>query len=352
MVRHRLLFTTAVLCIVGSSATDVIAHPPLFVGAESEERAEALGKEGNKLSREGRLAEAVAAYSSSFRISETYAVAANLGSLELKLGQHRAAAEHLAFAIRVSPADARPAVMVALKEGLADAREHVGALKIRVTSDTAAVAIDGRSIDRIDLDLEHEIFVEPGMHALTAIHPGYAPMRKTINVKAGGALDVELALVPLAPLASVRPEPGETPARAVPVPADGSIRVPLMIAGVSATTLGAALGVVFIVVANGKSSHAATLGDELRARGGAAACDLPLAANTADCARLKALLADKRTFSNAAIGSFVAVGALALGTGGIMLWSAVTHKPRSVTRPRVLPLVGARLGGLVLDGEF
>jgi tetratricopeptide (TPR) repeat protein len=337
------------LFAVAAAAGEAVAHPPIFTDADSEQRAEELRKKGNALSREGRLADAIEAYRSSFKISETYAVAANLGSVELKLGRYRDAADHLAFAIRMSPHDAKRAVTEALENALASAKKHVGALKIRVSVDNAEVTIDGAPIDW--LDLASEVYLEPGVHTIAATRAGYAADRRTVEARAGALLDV--ALAPAPPLAASSPPAEPAPlAHAPPAEGEGGgARVPLLIAGAGTATVGTALGVVFTVLANGKSSQAHVLGNELRARAGDAACSPPMV-NAADCSNLKKTLTSQSVYANTAAWLFIASGAVALGTGAYALWPVLRGKSSTGASVRALPAAGVRSGGMVVTGEF
>src|SRR4051812_43712122 len=100
--RH-LLLASAFLGVALATSSQALAYPPLVVEPESEERAEELAQQGNALSRAGKLPEAIAAYTESIELNVDYAVAANLGNLELLLEKYRDAAEHLAFAVLLLP---------------------------------------------------------------------------------------------------------------------------------------------------------------------------------------------------------------------------------------------------------
>ena len=323
MARWMPSCATAAICAALAAMPDEAgAHPPIFTDAESEERADELSKRGNALSREGRLAEAVDAYRSSFKISESYAVAANLGTLELKLARYRDSAEHLAFALRVSPFDAKPAVTAALRTALAYAKAHVGVLKIRVTVEGAETMLDGRRLDGFDLG--SEVYVEPGIHTITASRP----------VRAGARVGVELALAPLPTLlGSTAVEPGPMPLAAVE--SAGAAHTPLLVVGASAATLGIAMGVIFTVAANGKASRVASLQDQ--------PCG-----PASSCADIAGQRATQRAFAHTATGSFIAAGALVLGTTGLATW------PRMIPalRARAAPVITAEWSGLVVEGDF
>ena len=333
MARWMPSCATAAICAALAAMPDEAgAHPPIFTDAESEERADELSKRGNALSREGRLAEAVDAYRSSFKISESYAVAANLGTLELKLARYRDSAEHLAFALRVSPFDAKPAVTAALRTALAYAKAHVGVLKIRVTVEGTDTVLDGRRLDGFDLG--SEVYVEPGIHTITASRPGYAAARRVTDVRAGARVGVELALAPLPTLlGSTAVEPGPMPLAAVE--SAGAAHTPLLVVGASAATLGIAMGVIFTVAANGKASRVASLQDQ--------PCG-----PASSCADIAGQRATQRAFAHTATGSFIAAGALVLGTTGLATW------PRMIPalRARAAPVITAEWSGLVVEGDF
>jgi tetratricopeptide (TPR) repeat protein len=332
---------TACFAITTAVTGRALAHPPPFVDAESEQRAADFLRKGNSLSREGKIPEAIEAYAASFENEETYPVAANLGSLELALGRYRDAAEHLAFAIRRCPPDASPATKEALAQRLAQAKEHVGALEIHVGIDNAEVTLDDKAIDW--LDLRNEIFISPGVHTIAATRAGYSADRKTVEVKAGTRIDVELvpAALPSAPSA---------PPATLPAESGGGKSVPLLVAGASAATVGIVLGVAFTVVSNSKSSQATVFRSDLVARDGAAACSH--AANAVDCGNLHGLLVDQATFANAAVWSFIAAGAFAAGTGVYALWPAAKQKPASAAGFRAVPTFDAQGAGVVVAGAF
>jgi tetratricopeptide (TPR) repeat protein len=349
MVRQKctLRLGLVVLAAAVVASRGALAQPLPRDAASEEEKAGELRKQGNALSREGKLAEAVDAYRVSFALRETFATAANLGNLELKLERYRDAAEHLAFALRVAPADATATVVEALKKSLAEARTHVSALRIRVNVAGAEVTVDGMRISARDLDFE--VFVEPGAHTVAAGRAGYAAAERTASTTPGLLLEVELALAPLPP-AQATPT---SPTHPAPEGAEGKrIRVPLLIGGASAATLGTVLGAVFTVVANTKSSQAAALRGSLVARAGGPACGPPSPENAPDCGKLYGTLTSQSTFANAAAWSFIASGAVALGTGAYALWPVVRGKRPAAASVHALPTLSARSGGIVVAGEF
>ena len=190
--------------------------------------------------------------------------------------------------------------------------------------------------------------MDPGAHAVTATRVGYTAARKVIEAAPGSLLEVELAPTPLTPLASPPAALAAPTPQALEGDEGGGFRVPLIIGGAGMATLGAVLGVVFTVVANGKSSQAPGLRDSLRARAGDTACSQPSIANGPDCSRLYSLATSQSAFANAAAWSFVGGGAIALGTGAYALSPVLRSKATFATSVRVWPTVG----GVVLAGDF
>ncbi len=275
-------------------------------------------------------------------------MAANLGSVELKLERYRDAADHLAFAIRTSPRDAKAAVTEALKNGLLEAQKHVGVFKIRVSADGAEVTVDGTPID--ELDLKSDVYVEPGAHTVAATRAGYAEERKTVEVGAGALVEIDLA-PSRAPAAMPSAEPA-TPAAPPPPDEEGmSGRVPRIVAGAGAATAGTVLGVAFTLLANGKASQASALRGELSARAGDSACSPP-PVNATACSNLNRTITSQGVFATAAAWSFTTSGVVALGTGGYAAWHALHGTPGNGTSLRAWPAFGARSGGMVVTGEF
>jgi tetratricopeptide (TPR) repeat protein len=324
------------------------AHPPPFPGQDSEDRAAELLKRGNALSRAGKLAEALEAYTSAWALHETYPLAANLGNLELNLERYRDAAEHLAFAVRFFPSDGKPAVRAALLQGLDQAKRHVGALRLH-TSVEAQVSLDGKYID-FAADAE-ELFVEPGSHAVVASQSGYASDRRQVQIATGEAQTIELTLVagpsPNAPAGAAPPAPAPGPQGA---PHERS-KIPAVV-GAALAGVGVALGTGFTIAANHQSSAAATLRAQIVGMPGHPPCPGTAQPLMGECAELRSNLSRHDRFANAAVWSFVAAGAFAAGTGAYLVWATRTSSPARTARIRVIPSAGSQGGALFITGTF
>jgi hypothetical protein len=327
MLRRKCAILAALTMAIAVLAGPALARPPLFA-ATAPDTAEDLGRKGNALSREGKLPEAIEAYTAALKRGPSYAVAANLGVVELKLGQHRSAAEHLELAQRLAPTDAKPAVTAALAKALSEARSHLGPLRIRVSPVDAHVELDGVLIGSGTAAAER--YVEPGVHQVAVARDGYLTRRKWVEVKAGEPLEVVLTLAARAAV-----EPLLAPAAPPPVleaPAGrAGVRAPLMIAGASGAVAGLVAGALCTVAANDKAARftGASAGPEI-----------------------KQLVASKSAFSDAAAGAFIAAGLLAYGTGVAALWPVLTGPRSSTAIIQLVPLAGPGFGGVGAVATF
>ncbi|WP_438033309.1 PEGA domain-containing protein [Sorangium sp. So ce204] len=356
------------------SPNAVAADTPADVSA----RQRALFQKGIRLYDQSRWAEARAAFLEAWALEKSYAVAANLGDVELIVGDPRSAAEHLSYALRELPAGGKPAQRKLLTERLKEAQRFVGALRIqvtyratvgqspeagpdevlprrgdeaarrapaRVTPPEAEVLVGGKP-----LPVEgaaDEIYLEPGTHRVTARRDGYAEAEKVVTVAAGTRREVTLALVerPTTSAAGTAKLPETAvvwPARSAEEYA-GRPRRAVLIGG--AVTMGAAVvaGVGFTGLSNSKAADADALAAELARDGGSSAC---WSRTTPTCAALHDLNTESDTFHDLAVAGFVGAGVVGAATLVYWLW------PRARTETRVAPVIGASVGGVVMSGRF
>jgi hypothetical protein len=153
-------------------------------------------------------------------------------------------------------------------------------------------------------------------------------------VRKGGAQAVTVALV-------------VTAAPRVPprLPAAPGFRPPiwLLVTGGALAVVGLAAGGALTAVANGKASDAAALDTKLGSS--VSVCTASAASTSTNCSALHDAVADKGTFSNAAVAGFVTGGVFALATVGLGVWVATSPNAAPV---RVTPLVGAGTGGVMI----
>ncbi|XYH96529.1 PEGA domain-containing protein [Sorangium sp. So ce1128] len=306
----------------------------------------ALFEQGNRLYDERRWAEARDKFLEAWKLKRSYDVAANLGDVELMLGEARGAAEHLAYALREFPAGGKPALRQTLAKRFDEARRLVGALRIQASKPGAEVLVDGRSIGYAPID--DEVFVEPGTHQLTARREGYDDATANVEAKAGGAYEVTLTLEPAAAQALAPKESAAAPQRRQETPAaTGAAASPpsglVVSAGIGLTALLAGGGIAFTLASNSKATDADALAAELGRDGGRSAC---WSGGAPKCSTLHDLNVQSDTFHNLAVAGFVGAGVAGAATLVYALW------PRASADARVMPVVGAGAGGVVVGGRF
>jgi hypothetical protein len=306
-----------------------------------------LFEQGNTLYDAQRWPEARDAFLAAWKLKRSYDVAANLGDVELLLGEARSAAEHLAYALREFPAGGKPALRATLTKRFDEARRLVGALRIQVSKPGAEVFVDGRSIGYAPID--DEVFVEPGTHQLTAQREGYTDATVSIEAKAGGASEVTLTLEPAAAPAVTAKLPEATvvqPAHSAEEYAGGPRRA-MLIGGAATAGAAAVAGVVFTVLAVAKGDEAESQRDALVRENGPGACTR--ASAPAACSDLRDADDAHIRAANGAILSFAAAGAIGAGTA--IYWLA-TRPSASQQGVRAMPVVGASGFGVSVSGEF
>jgi hypothetical protein len=340
------LSSLAVTLVLVLTCCEAAAHAPLVADEASQQTAAELRKRANTLAIKGDFDAALSAYKESLELDQTCGTSANLGALELRLSHYRDAAEHLSYAIRACESDDLKKTLV---EKLAQASAHVGAITINVGEGNATVTLDGRVVDRFDLEA---IYVDPGGHVVRATSKGSAVNQTSVTVRAGETIKITLDFPPLPPSPSLlTPRVPTTLAvthSEVP-PHDKSLW--LLIGGAGLASAGGALGVGFTLAANDKFSQGITARDALVAKSGASACGSPLPQNAAACANLRGVWQDHATFSDAAMWSLISGGAFAAGTITYAIWPA-SSEPQSGTTARVIPLLTPDGGSVLVQTRF
>ncbi|MBI4702150.1 MAG: PEGA domain-containing protein [Deltaproteobacteria bacterium] len=301
------------------------------------EQARKLHVEGVEHFRNGDYDKARAAFTAAFAIKRHWQIAGALGACELKLGLYRDAAEHLHYFLEVFPESGDPAERKQTADLFEQARARVGMLRIGANVEGASVTLDGAALPAAGLDA---VFVEPGKHAIEARKEGLTPARAAVVVSAGESRAVELRLggaVPAAP-----PAAGGGPSWAV------------LGAGIGVTVVGVAAGAVLAAVANGKGADAEELDRQLDAKNDTAgsACSSPAAELAQLCADLDSAVRDKDTFTNAAAGTFVAAGVVALGTAAYGVIAALSAGNERHEQAVLVPVIAPGHQGFAFRAHF
>ncbi|WP_441292067.1 PEGA domain-containing protein [Sorangium sp. KYC3313] len=347
-VKSSVMRRSSVLVLCSALAAPLAWSPNALATdtpADASARQRALFDKGVRLYDQSRWAEAHVVFLEAWALKKSYAVAANLGDVELMLGDPRSAAVHLAYALREFPADEAPALRKLLTERLEEAQRRVAILRVRGAPPGAELLVDGKPLP--EEEEPEEIYLEPGTHRVTARRDGYAEAEKVVTVAAGTRQVVTLVLVerPTTNAAGTAKLPETAvvwPARSAEEYA-GRPRRAVLIGG--AATMGAAVvaGVGFTGLSNSKAADADALAAELARDGGRSACWSRI---TPRCAALNDLNTESDTFHDLAVAGFVGAGVVGAATLVYWLW------PRARTETRVAPVIGASVGGVVMIGRF
>jgi len=330
-----LLGTLALAAVVVAAPAPALAAPqgaPVSDGA----RAHDLFKKGHDEYVKDHLPQAYALFLEAWGIQKSFDIAGNLAFVEKQLTRYREAAEHATYALANFPAGGTDAQRKAIEDALNDVRQYIGAITVRVSVPRAAVTVDGRAVG--ESPLACDVFVEPGPHTVVVTAPGCEPVQELVTTDKGSS-----HLITLTPSRC-----GGAPPPPPPPPPTESRPGPVTIAGIITTGVALGLGAAFVRTATTKASDAASQTTLLGSNPAACTGSAHLTA----CANLHDTLASHDTFANAAVWTFVAAGAVGVGT--LIYTLAVPRRPPAVeaSRVRVLPAVGPGVGGLMLKGAF
>jgi hypothetical protein len=305
-------------------------------GPARASEADDLYAKGNAAFEASNFDEAYKLFLAAWKLSQSFDVAANLGQVEIQLGKHRDAAEHLSYSLAHFPLGGDADVRKATEEAFAEAKKSVSVVRIKVSAKDAVITLDGAVID--PKANGGELFVTAGKHAVEATAPGYRLMRRPFEARAGGDEDVIMALV-------VETSPGRSPAPA------------FVLGGVG--LIGVVLGAVLVGSAEGKKSEAIKLHDEIGTVDGCTA-------QAAKCKSLHDATSGTDALGNAGVAAFV-FGGVAGAAAGLYLVlpsrkpaaaapatspSPAPAKPPAKTGLFVTPYAGASSGGVVVSGSF
>ncbi len=341
-----LLFAVALLALLAphpaqaEPAAGAAKAPP---GQADLELAEQLFQAGNLAYDAGRLEDARAAYQRAFELKQGFDIAANLGAVELELGDYRSAAEHLDYSLRVAGSGQGAERRRATQERLAQARQKVGTAHVRVNVEGAAVLVD--HIEVGTAPIERPVFVEPGKRTFSARLPSYLgkPVRRSVS--AGEELVIELELAP----ATAGPDNG-------PDQVNGSgPSLPVVIAGSALAVAGLAVGVGLTVASSNEADYADEQAQELAALEASRPCEQ----YSSRCDDIDEALNARDAMATGALVGYLVGGIAAAGTLSYVLLSGAgdegqddgdqaTRAPRLELRPAV----GLGSSALFLRGSW
>jgi hypothetical protein len=336
------------LLVVGFMVT--VVHPAWAQSMTDPQRAAVL-VEARAAAAAGNASAAAAGLERLWADRQTHDVALELGLVETKLGEHRDAAEHLTFGLRVAPADTPPELTQRARDALTVSVSKIGVLKVRVDKNGAVLKLDGAPIGVSPLGAD--IFVAPGGHYVSCSLEGFAPAELTTDIEPGTTRTLEFSLQPVAAAPAA-------PAAAAPDPlrnASGErkqvlkARTIVLALGIAGTGAGAILTTVFGV----KGANARTRERDLRAEGirkfGYAPCSTTAGARSQTCSDLARAVDDRAAANRTAnVGLAITVGAGLAKLGVLFLWPR--DDGEEVETVGLSPGAGESPAGLTLSGTF
>jgi hypothetical protein len=291
------------------------SDPPSAQATRLFAQAQAAFAKGDKMG-------AYEAYKAAWALQRSYDIAGNLGGLELKLGKHRDAAEHLAFALEDFPPTGEPAQRKAVEKKLAEAAQEVARLHVQVSANGATVTVNGATVGTSPIT--RTLYVDAGAIVVEASLPGYVSAGQTVTVAKGAEANVSLTVVP----------------------ERGKPSLALVISGSAVALVGIGVGVGLVGAAAQKAGNA----DSLAAQGKSAGLTCANPPPAGKCTDIHNANATSDALHNAGVPVLVVGAAAAAATLTYALWPR--GGPARKTGVTLLPAVGANGGGLWVSGRF
>ncbi len=293
-----------------------------------------------------------------------------LGQTELSLGKYRDASEHLAFAIQNTPPEKADAITVLIAD-LAEAKAHITTLRITIDQPDAEVSLDGKVLPKSSLD--SELFVEPGKHLISAIHPTLGSTESPIDGKAGESSVVALKLAK--PASSTVPPPNTAASSAPPAlkytpadldkPSQIAVNEPppvetkrgveprtiVLIAGGAVTLIAAGTATYFGLKARSAGDDADKLRADAQKQFGTNPCSSPAGQGSGVCADMRDKW-DKHNSAGRIYNVALPVAGVAAIATGVLYVVLPSHKHATSQNLTLVPVADQRASGFLLQGSF
>jgi hypothetical protein len=323
LIRPSLLAPIAATLLVGMAFTTSSLGQSPQDGLTAVERAKQLFDQGNAFYDQEKLKEAEEAYQKAWDLHRSYYIAANLGNVEMLIGQKCDAVEHLIFAAADFPPVGTPLEKERLLARLLEARRQVAFLEVDVDVAGAEVRVDGKRVGTSPLP--GELCVEQGSRVVEAMRAGYDGALEEPHAVRGVSTGVKMHLKP-------RPKSFFEGKDAALIAVGGGL-----------TVAGLGLGIGGAVGANTKSSRKRELQGQL----------VPGQCNDAQplCVELDRTLTSIDTATNLSIAGFVEAGVAAAATGVYLLWPS-SWPSVEASAAVLVPVITGSSGGFVVYGQF
>jgi hypothetical protein len=221
---------------------------------------------------------------------------------------------------------------------------------VEIDSGDANVTLDGQPIEGALSG--KRLPVSAGHHVVEAHVAGRPPIRREVDVSAGGTTGVVLHVVPLAADAIGY----DAPEGQGPLPPDhGSPRIPLILAGAGVSIVALGLGVGFNLLATSNSNDAVAQQTAIgRAGGTTSICHGPASGFAQACTALHDELVARDRNADIAVAAYATAGVAAAATIAYAVWSIPKEErhQRWTSSLRPAPIVGANTGGIAVLGVF
>jgi hypothetical protein len=359
--RHWAGLMALALVMAGASLPHAQTAAPSATAASDPaaavDQARKLRKEGLALHDKRDFAGARTKYQAAWKLNKSYALAANLGGVELALHLYRDAAEHLAFAVRESPRDKEQDALARVQANYQEAKQHVATLSIATDVDGAAIVINGATVGRSPL--VDPIFADPGVLKLQAQAGNRISEISTVEVAAGISRDVRLTMREPAPVVALSAPTGAPPNTSTSAPpanrdysfestrkaSDGPKLAPVLV-GAGFTLAGVVAGVALGAVAGSKAQ---SRDEALASLSGQNPCGqgAPVV-NAGNCQAARSNEDEWRTASQLSIAAYVGAGVFAAGTLGYVLLTW----PKAKSQTGIAPIIGPNHGEVMFRTEF
>jgi hypothetical protein len=355
MTRSFLLLLTVPLwsLVPKTSAAQTEPGPmPTRAGEAERDQARHLYDEAIQYGKRGDYRKAKASLSAAWALLKSWEIAVNLGSAEMRLGQYRDAAEHLAWGIRDG----------ALKEGetygplvkaktlLTEAAAHVGQVKLLADEPGASIYVDDDVVGKSPL--VDPLYLDPGTHVIMArpANPERASLKLELRVQPGDAMERYLRFSATHTSVEKPTESPEPPLAPTAISRDGGLFeprtvVPVALGGLTAISGGLALA--FTIKAS--AANASATDWALRTGGN---CDFPTAAcnGLADAHERRN---DANRIANVAWDvAWVGAGMFGVATLATVLFWPKAAAPLATAKIRIAPRTGDDMRGVLVMGTF
>jgi tetratricopeptide (TPR) repeat protein len=332
-----------------TSAAETEPGPmPARIGDAERDQARHLYDEAIQYGKRGEYRKAKASLSAAWALLKSWEIAVNLGSAEMRLGQYRDAAEHLAWGIRDGAVKEGEhyGPLIKAKSLLTEAAGHVGQLKLVADEPGASIFVDDDVVGKSPL--VDPLYLDPGTHVVMArpANPERASLKLEVRIQAGDALERYLRFSgPHASVeksresADVAPLPSSSPRDGGPF--ESRTVVPMTLGGLTAISGGIALAFTI----KGSAANASATDWAQRTGGN---CDSP----TPACDGL-ADARDRRNDANRIANvAWVGAGMFGVATLATVLFWPKAASPLTTAKLRFAPRTGDDMRGVMVMGTF